>query len=97
LAAAIAAVARGLFVADPALVPARSPRPSTRDVEDLTPREHEVLQQLAAGLSNKEIASRLAISEHTVKFHVNALLAKLDAESRTEAVVRGVRLGLVIL
>ena len=66
-------------------------------VEDLTPRELEVLQLLAEGLSNKEIARRLGTSEHTVKFHVNAILGKLGAHSRTEAVTRAARLGLIIL
>jgi DNA-binding NarL/FixJ family response regulator len=50
---------------------------------------------LAEGLSNKMIAYRLSISEHTAKFHVNSILAKLHAGTRTEAVMRGVRLGLV--
>jgi len=68
-----------------------------RPSADLTARELEVLQLLATGLSNKLIAARLGISEHTAKFHVNAILAKLGVQSRTEAVVRGARLGLVIL
>jgi DNA-binding CsgD family transcriptional regulator len=63
----------------------------------LTPREREVLALLAEGLSNKAIADRLAISEHTAKFHVNAVLAKLGVQRRTEAVVRAARLGLVTL
>jgi len=57
----------------------------------------EVLAQLAEGLTNKAIARRLSISEHTVKFHVNAILTKLDAQSRTDAVVRATRLGLLAL
>jgi DNA-binding NarL/FixJ family response regulator len=57
-----------------------------RQDADLTPREQEVLQLLAAGLANKEIANRLVISERTVKFHVSAILAKLGAGNRTEAV-----------
>jgi DNA-binding NarL/FixJ family response regulator len=65
--------------------------------EVLTPREQEVLQLLAEGLPNKTIADRLYISEHTVKFHVNAILSKLGAQSRTEAVVRATRLGLLLL
>jgi two-component system, NarL family, nitrate/nitrite response regulator NarL len=65
--------------------------------EPLTPREHEVLQLLAEGLTNKAIAQQLAVSEHTVKFHVTAIMSKLDAQSRTEAVVRATRLGLFIL
>lgn len=65
--------------------------------EPLTPRELEVLQLLAEGLPNKVIARRLDISDHTVKFHVNAILSKLNAQSRTEAVVRATRLGLILL
>jgi two-component system, NarL family, nitrate/nitrite response regulator NarL len=52
---------------------------------------------LAEGMSNRAIAQVLAISEHTVKFHVNAIMTKLDAQSRTEAVVRATRLGLLLL
>jgi DNA-binding NarL/FixJ family response regulator len=65
--------------------------------EELTPREREVLQLLAEGLANKAIAQQLTISEHTVKFHVNAIMSKLGAQSRTAAVVRATRLGLVVL
>ena len=60
----------------------------------MTPRELEVLQLLAEGLPNKAIAHRLGISEHTIKFHVNAIFGKLGAQSRTEAMVRATRLGL---
>jgi len=63
----------------------------------LTPREQEVLQLLAEGLPNKAIASQLSISEHTVKFHVNAIMGKLGAQSRTEAVTRATRAGLILL
>jgi DNA-binding NarL/FixJ family response regulator len=63
----------------------------------LTPREHEVLAAMADGASNKVIARRLGISIHTAKFHVAAILAKLDADSRTEAVARAAYLGLVML
>jgi DNA-binding NarL/FixJ family response regulator len=63
----------------------------------LTPRELEVLGALADGASNKAIARRLGISFHTVKFHVAAVLAKLDAESRTEAIAKAAQLGLVML
>jgi DNA-binding CsgD family transcriptional regulator len=66
-------------------------------VEKLTAREQEVLDLLAEGLSNKAIAARLAISEHTVKFHVAAVCAKLAAENRTDAVRKAVQQGLVIL
>jgi two-component system, NarL family, nitrate/nitrite response regulator NarL len=100
LALALPAVARGLVVGDAALVagllPARQP-PIISAAEALTPREQEVIQLLAEGLPNKTIADRLHISEHTVKFHVNAILSKLGAQSRTEAVVRATRLGLLLL
>lgn len=66
-------------------------------LETLTPRELEVLQLLAEGLVNKDIARRLRISDNTVKFHVNAVLGKLGARTRTEAVTRAARLGLIIL
>ena len=77
-------------------------RPSSSDpegcaVEALTPRELEVLAMLAEGLGNKEIARRLNISEHTVKFHVASIFGKLGASSRTEAVSRGIRRGLIML
>ena len=82
----------------------RLPRPrlsfqatSRRCVEELTPRELQVLRLLADGLPNKAIAQRLAISEHTVKFHVNAIMGKLGVDSRTEAVVHATRLGLILL
>ena len=100
LAAAVAAAAAGLTSLEPELVeevlPARTLE-DTRPVEALTPRELEVLQLLAEGLANKGIAQRLEISEHTVKFHVNAIMGKLGAQSRTEAVVRATRLGLILL
>jgi DNA-binding NarL/FixJ family response regulator len=63
----------------------------------LTPRELEVLAAMADGVSNKAIARRLGISFHTAKFHVAAILAKLSADSRTEAVARAAQLGLVML
>ena len=63
----------------------------------LTPRELEVLAAMADGASNKAIARRLGISFHTAKFHVAAILAKLDADSRSEAVTRAAQLGLVML
>lgn len=98
LSAAILAASNGLLTVDPGLA-SLAPRAAIdpREAEELTPRELEVLQGLASGKSNKELASSLSISEHTVKFHVNAVLAKLNADSRTAAVVRGVRLGLVII
>jgi DNA-binding NarL/FixJ family response regulator len=66
-------------------------------VEPLTAREDQVLQLLAEGLTNRAIAQRLGISEHTVKFHVNAILGKLAAQSRADAVMRATRLGLILL
>lgn len=96
LAAAASAAAAGLVVLDPTLAaPVAGREPNL--VEDLTPREHEVLQHLAEGLPNREIARRLGISEHTVKFHVGAILGKVGARSRTEAVAHAARLGLLIL
>jgi two-component system, NarL family, response regulator YdfI len=103
LIAALEAAASGLVVVHPADVeaafPASAPasRPLPELAEPLTRREREVLQMLAAGLGNKEIAARLEISEHTVKFHVASILGKLGAESRTEAVSLGIRRGLVLL
>ena len=96
IAAAIYAVAAGL-VAAPAgdSISPQSLMPSDGTIERLTPREMDVLEMLAEGLSNKLIAYRLDISEHTAKFHVNSILAKLNASTRTEAVVKGVRLGLI--
>jgi DNA-binding NarL/FixJ family response regulator len=100
LEAAVSALAQGWAVVDPALVeqvPWAAARPERGPLEELTGRELEVLQLLAEGLPNKSIALRLAISEHTVKFHVNSILRKLEAQSRTEAVVQATRLGLILL
>lgn len=101
--AGLEAAAAGLIVLHPAgvdaMFPAAEPTssPLAELVEPLTPRESEVLQMLASGLANKEIAVRLAISEHTVKFHVASILGKMGAASRTEAVTLGIRRGLVLL
>ena len=103
LQAALRAVVAGLIVTHPgevgALLPA--PAPTMNEViplaEPLTKREREVLQMLASGLANKEIAARLAISDHTAKFHVASILGKLGAATRTEAVAIGIRHGLVLL
>jgi len=66
-------------------------------VEALTPREIEVLSMMVEGWGNKEISTRLGISEHTVKFHVASIMGKLNASSRTEAVTSGIRHGLIML
>ncbi len=104
LVAAIEAAAAGLVVLDGADLDAllRAPSSVARNgsdgpIEALTPREIEVLRLLAAGLGNKEIAARLAISEHTVKFHVASIMGKLGAASRTEAVTQGIRHGLIMI
>ena len=103
LAAAVQALHEGLLVGIPALLRrALGPRsPEERPVETLddplTARELEVLQSLAQGLANKQIALALGISEHTVKFHVSAIYAKLGVTNRTEAVRAGIQRGLVIV
>jgi DNA-binding NarL/FixJ family response regulator len=100
LAAAIEAVVAGLTVLTPeamdALLPPASD-PASEFSEPLTPRESEVLALLSQGAANREIAKKLGISEHTVKFHVSSVLAKLGASTRTEAVARGMREGLIII
>jgi DNA-binding NarL/FixJ family response regulator len=106
LAHAVRAVVAGLVVLHPAALhahdragPAFLPESDelTEPLEPLTDRELQVLHLLADGLSNKAIARRLAISEHTVKFHLAAVFAKLDAKSRAEALAQGIRFGLVHL
>jgi two-component system, NarL family, response regulator YdfI len=102
IAAAIEAVAAGLvaFDADETsnLFEARIVQESA-DVlpEALTVREIEILRCIAEGLANKEIASRFGISEHTVKFHVASVMGKLGAQNRTEAVMAGIRHGIVLI
>jgi len=106
LQAAVAAAAQGL-IALPTLqaeqlleqraVVALSDIDTALPDEALTTREREVLELLSRGLPNKLIARRLQISEHTVKFHVSSIYAKLGATSRTDAVSRGVRRGLITL
>lgn len=101
LAAAAIAAAQGLHVFESDLLPAPSSTSpaavGAAPVEPLSNRELDVLAGLAEGLSNKQIARSLGISEHTVKFHINAILGKLGAQSRTEAVVRATRAGLILL
>ncbi len=95
---ALRAVSAGLGVFEPALLrPLLNGRPAPRDDVLLTPREAEVIALMAEGLSNKLIADRLKISDHTAKFHVNSILNKLGAETRTEAVVLAARSGLLML
>jgi DNA-binding NarL/FixJ family response regulator len=74
-----------------------SPRDTQTGRPQLSKRERAVLTAMADGLSNKQIARRLGISFHTVKFHVASILEKLDAETRTEAVIKAAQLGLVML
>jgi DNA-binding NarL/FixJ family response regulator len=96
LAAAVAATRAGLLVLDAdALSSARTESPVARQPDALTAREHEILEMIADGLSNRAIAARLKISRHTVKFHVASVLGKLGASGRAEAVTRGVRQGLI--
>jgi two-component system, NarL family, response regulator LiaR len=94
LLAAVRAVARGKTYIDPSVARqalGAAPR------EELTARETEVLRRLAQGLSNKEIAEALSISEETVKTHVSNVLAKLEAENRSQAIVQALKRGLVSL
>jgi DNA-binding NarL/FixJ family response regulator len=106
IAGAVRAVAAGLVALDRSLAPLLTAAPLAPDGpaaiaslpgEALTTREREVLQLMAEGLQNKQIAARLSISQHTVKFHVASILAKLGATSRTEAVTMGARRGYVTL
>jgi DNA-binding NarL/FixJ family response regulator len=104
LSAAVHALGEGLWVGSPALIRALLRRPSVVEVSDtaplpdpLTGREIQVLQMMASGLANKQIALSLNISEHTVKFHLSSLYAKFGVTSRTEAVRAGARRGLVVL
>ena len=71
--------------------------PNRQPLGELTAREVEVLRLLAEGAANKEVALRLGISDHTVKFHISSILGKLGATSRTEAVTIGIRMGLITL
>lgn len=104
LAAAVRAVGEGLWVGAPGLVKSLIRLTGRREyssdeslIEPLTAREQEVIQLMAQGLANKQIALSLGISEHTVKFHLSSLYAKLGISSRTEAVKRGIELGLISL
>jgi DNA-binding NarL/FixJ family response regulator len=104
LASAVRAVASGLLALSPELGEMIFQVPVQPDsdefefaAESLTPREHEILALMAEGLLNKEIAYRLKISEHTVKFHISSVMGKLGASSRTEAVTLGIRRGILFL
>lgn len=100
LSAAIAAVSEGLTVVDSNLAESLTASPSSMPsalLDNLTERELQVLQLIAEGLPNKSIASQLEISEHTVKFHVNSILSKTGAQSRTQAVTLATKLGLIRL
>ena len=97
---ALEAVAAGLFVSEPEFAPylfTSDVIPIEPLVEPLTPRELEILQLIAEGMANKAIARQLDISDHTVKFHTTAIFGKLGVGSRTEAVVRATRAGLILL
>ena len=100
---AIQAAYAGFVLLDPevtqnlaARIPAPAAQPSPA-LDDLTPREIEVLRMLAEGLGNREMAARLGISDHTVKFHISSILDKLGAATRTEAVIMGIRMGIILL
>ncbi|HEX5939336.1 MAG TPA: response regulator transcription factor [Dehalococcoidia bacterium] len=97
--AAVHAVVRGLVVSDPSIGQRgpRSPAVAGDGVSPLTDRELDVLRLLALGLPNKGIALELGISEHTVKFHVGSILSRLNAGSRTEAVMLAARRGILPL
>jgi len=97
--AAIEGVAAGLLVIHPDVagyVEPTTPVANDAAFQALSPREGEILNLLAAGLANKEIAWQLKISEHTVKFHVASLFHKLNASTRAEAVAIGARQGLIL-
>ena len=100
LAAAASAAAQGLIVLPKPLTERllQEPAASVEELtEPLTAREREVLELLGRGLSNRLIAQELHISEHTVKFHISSLYAKLDVSNRAEAVSQGARRGLISL
>jgi DNA-binding CsgD family transcriptional regulator len=108
LASAVRALHAGLAVSEPRfLSPLAAPPGSLagppadtrggREIPHLTPRETEVLRLLAQGLGNKQIAWELGVSEHTVKFHTSVIYGKMGVANRTEALRRGVELGLLSL
>ena len=96
LLAAVRAVSRGKTYIDPSVARLVLDAAAVA-VDDLTPRELEVLRRLALGRTNKEIASELFISEETVKSHIAKIFAKLDVENRSQAIVQALKRGLVTL
>jgi DNA-binding NarL/FixJ family response regulator len=97
LQAALRAVATGLSVRDPAVTHHLPRVPQVSAGEHLTPRERELLRFLGEGLSNREIAEALGLTDHTVKFHLRSIFAKLGVRTRTEAVSVAVRRGMLML
>ena len=95
LLAAVRSVARGRTYIDPSID--RTARLTSTDPETLTTRETEVLRHVALGLSNRDIAAALSVSEETVKTHVTHVLAKLDVDNRAQAIVQALKRGLVTL
>jgi DNA-binding NarL/FixJ family response regulator len=104
--AAVESVAAGLIVFSPGLLAGTLPQPGpARESpsgagalhDPLTPREMDVLRMLADGLSNKEVALQLHISEHTVKYHLSSVFGKLGVSSRTEAVMVGIQRGIILI
>jgi NarL family two-component system response regulator YdfI len=106
ISSAVLAADRGLVLLDPEVTKdlasqTRAVTSTSENVaeglEELTAREVEVLRLMAEGFGNKQIAVRLGISDHTVKFHISSILAKLSVSSRTEAVTQGIRMGLIVV
>ena len=95
--AAVEVAAAGMVAADPREFEALLPSFTASETSVLTPRELEVLRMMAEGAANKNIAWKLNISDHTVKFHVASILSKLNAGTRTEAVTIGIRKGLILI
>lgn len=102
--AAIEAMAAGLVVFSPDVLAGAAPQvhpvptsPPGALQDPLTPRESDVLRMLADGLSNKEIARQLHLSEHTVKYHLSSVFGKLGVSSRTEAVMAGIQRGIILI
>ena len=100
----VRALSAGLWVGAPQMITKLFSQASTslsnqdqEESEPLTPRESEILQYVAQGLTNKQVAWKLSISEHTVKFHISSIYSKLGAANRTEAVRLGARQGIILL